>query len=126
MKVVSLGFLVLQIQKLGPMLLQLASDEVYHIGEVPPSCRAAPTNSLVAAVGGDNWLVEDFTHADGSRYVMIVNKNLSKARPVSTQFRKSPKRLLHVSPWSGELTPFEGEYAWVAPGQGVLLKPEWQ
>ena len=115
----------LQVQKLGPILLQLTSDEVYHIGEVPPSSRAASTNSLVASVGGDNWLVGDFTHADGSRYVMIVNKNLSKARPVSPQFRKPAKRLVHICAYNGEILPFEGEYVWIAPGQGVLLKPEW-
>jgi hypothetical protein len=115
----------MQVQKLGPFLMQLTTDEVYHIGEVPASCEAAPTNSLVASVSGDNWLVGDFTHSDGSRYVMIVNKNLTKARPVSAQFRRPPKRLLHVCHYNGELIPFEGEYVWIAPGQGVLLKPEW-
>jgi len=55
---------------------------------------------------------------------MIVNKDLSKSRPCSPQFRSAPKRLQHVSPYSGALTPFEGEYVWLAPGQGVLLKVE--
>jgi hypothetical protein len=115
----------LQIQQLGPFLMQLTSDQVYHIGQPPASGKVAPTNSLVSAVGGDNWLVSDFTHADGSPYVMIVNKDLAKARPVSAQFRKTPRRLMHVCHYNGELIPFEGEYVWLAPGQGVLLKPEW-
>lgn len=115
----------LQIQKLGPTLLQLQSDDVYHFGDVPPHCNGPPTNSLVAAVPGGNFLVGEFTHHDGSRYVMIVNKDVAKSHPCSPQFRKSPRRLQHVSPYSGSLTPFEGEYVWLAPGQGVLLKPKW-
>lgn len=115
----------LQIQKLGPTLLELSTDEVYHIGKVPRGCHPPPTNSLVSTVGGDDFLVGDFTHRDGSRYVMVVNKDLKGSRPCWPQFRKSPKRVRHVSAYTGALTPYEGEYIWLAPGQGVLVKPEW-
>jgi hypothetical protein len=114
----------LQIQKLGPTLLQLQSDSVYHIGEVPSHGKAPETNSLIASIPGGNYLVGEFTHQDRSRYVMVVNKDLSKSHPCSPQFRKAPQRLRHVSPYTGALTSFEGEYIWLAPGQGVLLKPE--
>jgi hypothetical protein len=112
----------LQVQKLGPTLLDLVSDEVYHIGKTPNGCQAPPTNSLVSGIGGDNFLVGDFTHRDGERYVMVVNKDLAKSRPCWPKFRKSPKRLRHVSAYTGALTPYEGEYIWLAPGQGVLIK----
>jgi hypothetical protein len=88
----------LQIQKLAPTLLQLRSDDVYHLGTVPPGCKAAPTNSLVTAVAGNNAVVGEFTHRDGSRYLLIVNKDVSKSRRCLPEFRKSPKSLLHVSP----------------------------
>lgn len=114
-----------QVQKLAPTLLQLNSDDVYHIGAVPKGCQGPPTNSLVSGVPGDNFVVGEFTHRDGSRYVMIVNKDRTKSRPGYPQFRKSPRRLQHVSPYTGALTPFEGEYVWLAPGQGVLLKLDW-
>jgi hypothetical protein len=114
----------LQVQKLAPTLLQLTSDAVYHFGHVPAGARGAPTNSLVRGVGGDNFLVGDFTHRDGSRYLMIVNKDLTKSRPCGPQFRKAPSRLQHVSAYTGALTPFEGEDVWLAPGSGVLLKVE--
>jgi hypothetical protein len=114
----------LQVQKLAPTILQLSSDDVYHIGSVPTGCKAPPTNSLVSGVAGDNFLVGEFTHSDKTRYVMVVNKDLAKSRVCSPQFRKAPRRLLHVSPYSGTLIPFEGEYVWLAPGQGVLLKLE--
>jgi hypothetical protein len=114
----------LQIQKLAPTLLQLTCNDVYHIGAIPKGCHAPATNSLVTSVSGDNFLVGEFTHTDGSRYLMVVNKDRSKSRPCSPQFRKSPRRLQHVSPYTGALTPFEGEYVWLAPGQGVLIKTE--
>ena len=53
---------------------------------------------------------------------LVVNKDLAKSRPCSPKFRNAVKRLQHVSPYTGQLTPFEGEYVWLAPGQGVLLK----
>lgn len=115
----------LQIQKLAPTLLQLASDDVYHIGNVPAGCKAPPTNSLISGIGGDNFLVGELTHRDGSRYVLVVNKDLAKSRPCWPQFRKAPRRLQHVSPYTGALGAFEGEDVWLAPGQGALLKVEW-
>jgi len=115
----------LQVQKLAPTLLQLTSDDVYHIGKIPSGAEGPPTNGLVTGLSGDNFLVGEFTHRDGSRYVMVVNKDFTKSRSCSPQFRKAPKRLLHVSPYSGALIPFEGEYVWLAPGQGVLLKLEY-
>jgi hypothetical protein len=114
----------LQVQKLAPTLLQLTSDDVYHIGKIPGGCKGPPTNSLISGVSGDNFVVGEFTHRDGSRYVMIVNKDFAKSRPCSPQFRKPPHRIQQVSPYSGALTPFEGEYVWLAPGAGALLKVE--
>jgi hypothetical protein len=115
----------LQVQRLGPTLLELSSDADYHIGTVPSGCQGPSTNSVVTQIGGKNFLVAEFTHQDGSRYVFVVNKDLAKSRPCWPQFRNAPKRLRHLSPYTGALTPFEGEYIWLAPGQGVLLKPEW-
>ena len=113
----------LQILKLAPTLLQLRSDDVYHLGAIPTGCREAPATSLVKSVeGGDSFVVGEFTHRDGSRYVMVVNKDLGKSHHCSPQFRSAPKQLRHISPYTGQLTPFEGEYMWLAPGQGTLLK----
>ncbi len=114
----------LQIQKLAPTLLQLSSDAVYHFGPLPTGANGPPTNSLVSSAGGDSFLASDFTHRDGSRYLMIVNKDLAKSRHCSLQFRKTPRRVQHVSAYSGGLTSFEGEDLWLAPGAGALLKLE--
>jgi hypothetical protein len=112
----------LQIQKLAPVVLQLTSDAVYHIGKIPNGCQAPPPDSLVTGVSGDDFVVGDFTHADGGRYVMIVNKDRVHSRPCDPKFRNPPGPLKMVSPYTGQLTPFEGEQVWLAPGAGVLLK----
>jgi hypothetical protein len=114
----------LQVQKLAPTLLQLTSDAVYHFGPVPSGASAPPTNGLVTSVGGDTFLAGDFTHRDGSRWVMIVNKDLAKSHPCSLKFRQPPRRLVSVSPYNGAQAAFEGEGIWLAPGAGALLKVE--
>ena len=113
----------LQIQNLAPTLLQLTSDDVYHFGKVPSGCHGADANSLVTAMDGD-FGVGDFTHADGTRYVMIVNENLLTSAPCHPQFRHAPKSVKLISPYTGNAEPLEGEQTWLAPGTGVLLKVE--
>jgi hypothetical protein len=111
----------LQVGKLGPTLLKLTSDQAYHFGKVPQGSAGPDEKSLVKAAAG-NLLVGDFTHEDGSRYVLCVNKDFATSVPCQPQFRDAVKRLEMVSPYSGQLAAFEGEQIWLAPGQGVLLK----
>jgi hypothetical protein len=111
----------LQIAKLGPTLLKLKSDGVYHFGEVPSGCTGPGDNSLVKAIAGP-MLVGDFTHADGSRYVMIVNKDFTKSSYCAPQFREAVASLVMISAYTGHPTSFDGEQGWLAPGQGVLLQ----
>jgi hypothetical protein len=111
----------LQIGKLAGTLLKLKSDRVYHFGEVPEGCAGPDDKSLVKAVRGP-MLVGDFTHEDGSRYVMIVNKNLTASVTPNPEFRQPIEKLYFVSPYNGTLGEFAGEQTWLAPGHGVLLK----
>lgn len=114
----------LQVQKLAPTLLRLKSDAVYHFGPLPAGTSGPPAHSLLTGAGGAGVLAGEFTHADGSRYLMVVNKDLAKSRICSLQFRAAPRQVSHVSPYSGALAPFRGEDVWLAPGGGVLLKIE--
>ncbi len=78
----------LQVAKLGPTLLALKSDGVYHFGDVPEGATAPGDTSLVKAIDGP-MLVGDFTHPDGSRYVLIVNKDVTKSFVCQPQFREA-------------------------------------
>jgi len=111
-----------QVLKLAPTLLKLTSDQVYHVGALPAGAHGPTETSLLTGVAGDDFLVGDFTHADGSRWVMVVNKNLTQPRPCQPAYRKAPAKVQLLSAYSGQLTPFEGEQVWLAPGQGCLLK----
>jgi len=113
----------LQVGKLAPTLVQLNSDEVYHFGTVPEGCRAPSEKSLVKVANAE-FMCGDFAHADGSRYVLVMNKSFVKSHYCAPQFRTAPKRVRMVSPYTGQLTEFAGEQQWLAAGQGVLLKVE--
>jgi hypothetical protein len=111
----------LQIQKLAPTLLKLTSDSVYHFGTVPQGCQGPDTNSLVAAMNGD-FGVGDFTHVDGTRYVMIVNEDVRTSTPCFPRFRHAYKSVELISPFTGQAEPMGGEQTWLSPGAGVLLE----
>jgi hypothetical protein len=111
----------LQVAQLAPTLLKLKSDRVYHFGETPKGCSGPDDDSLVKGIGG-NVVVGDFTHEDGSRYVLIVNKDFKGSIVCGPQYRKQPSKIEHVSQYHGSLGSFVGEDCWLAPGQGVLLK----
>jgi len=111
----------LQVGKLAPTLLKLKSDHVYHFGDVPAGCTGPDANSLIEAIAGP-MLVGDFTHEDGSRYLIIVNKSFTSSAACFPKLRKPAARLDVISAYTGAATPFVGEQCFLAPGQGVLLK----
>ncbi|WP_165251301.1 hypothetical protein [Paludisphaera soli] len=111
----------LQVARLAPTLLKLRSDSVYHFGEVPAGAKAPDEASLVESIEGP-MLVGDFTHEDGTRYVLIVDKSFTASTPCQPKFRTPPSKVERVSPYDGALQPYGGEDIWLAPGQGVLLR----
>jgi hypothetical protein len=112
-----------QVTQLAPTLLKLKSDDVYHLGEAPNGNHGVTETSLVKRVGQPTeFVIGDFTHDDGSRWVMIVNKSLHHSYPCVPEFRQPPKAIEYVDAISGKLKPFPAPYFFLAPGQGVLLK----
>ena len=112
-----------QVQNYGPTLLKLSSDAVYHVGEIPADNRGVGDDSLVKSLeAGDAFVIGDFTHEDGSRWVMIVNKHLKNSVPCRPVFRDEMAAVEYVSPITGELSDFPDPWYCLPPGQGVLLK----
>ena len=113
-----------QIHNLGPTLLKLRSDDVYHIGGTIPNKNHGPTDkTLVKKLSEGEWIVGDFTHEDGTRWVMIVNKNLEHSHTVQPEFNIPAEKVEYLSPITGKLEPYSTPYYYyLAPGQGVLLK----
>ena len=113
-----------QVQNLAPTLLQLRSDDVYHVGEIPERNHGISERSLITGLdSGLGFIIGEFTHVqDRSRWVMIVNKTLDESAFCRPKFRTTPKSVRYVSPATGELKPFPAPWYALAPGQGVLLK----
>ena len=111
-----------QVLNLAPALVKLRSDSVYHIGSVPGGNHGATGETLVKAVPSGEFVVGDFTHEDGSRYVMIVNRSLAGSCPCNPEFNAPVSKIEYVSPITGETKPYPTPYYWLAPGQGVLLR----
>lgn len=111
----------LQIEKLAPTLLKLKSDRAYHLGGVPAGCEGPTDNDLVTSASGP-VLIGEFTHEDGTRYVMLVNKSFSSSIYPAPRFRAPGTTVELISNYTGEASTFDGEAGWLAPGQGALLK----
>jgi hypothetical protein len=111
----------LQVLKLAATINKLTSDDVYHFGTLPAGCHAPGEKSVIKELD-PHMMVGDFTHADGSRWVMIVNKDPVKSFPCAPVYRTAAKKVQLLSPYSGQLTAFEGEQVWLAAGQGAVLK----
>jgi hypothetical protein len=115
-----------QIQNLAPVLLKLRSDDVYHVGEIPERNHGIIETSLINGLdAGDQLIIGEFTHEDGSRWLMVVNKHLKMSTFCRPKFRKTPAKIEYVSPISGRLETFPNPWYALAPGQGVLLKLTW-
>ena len=114
----------LQIGNLAPTLVKLRSDAVYHFNDVPEGASGPDEQSLITEVGEGQILAGDFTHEDGSRYVMIVNTSFRDSTWCLPKYRGDVRTVWLVSPYSGQLIPYAGEQRVLAPGQGTLLKLE--
>jgi hypothetical protein len=112
----------LQVEKLAPTLMELSSDDVYHFGAVPAGSHGPTPGTLLSAMNSGEFVAGDFTHRDGTRFVLIVNKDFANSRPCLPQFRTPRQTVQMVSAYTGKLVEFGGEHKWLAPGQGVLLK----
>lgn len=111
-----------QVLNLAPVLLKLRSDDVYHIGSVPARNHAPTDKTLVKSIPSGEFVVGDFTHSDGSRWVMIVNRSIAHSSPCNPEFNAPVSKLEYASPITGEIKPYPTPYYWLAPGQGVLLR----
>lgn len=112
-----------QVMNLAPTLLKLRSDDVYHFGDVPQRNHGPSEKSLVKALpGGSEWTVGEFTHEDGSRWVMILNKDLKASHFANVEFSVPVKKVQYLSAITGKLDDYRMAYYCLAPGQGVLLK----
>jgi hypothetical protein len=121
-----------RLEILAPKLVDLKWVRSYHFGNPIPveyGVVAADELSLVKAVKNydgttPNVLIGELNDPSGANYVMVVNNDLSNSVNVAMTFKTTPKSMHEFGRWSGKLEPWTGENAWLAPGEGVLMKVE--
>ncbi|MEI6502483.1 MAG: hypothetical protein WCP21_15840 [Armatimonadota bacterium] len=75
-----------ELQALGPVLLKLKSQAVYHTGPAPPHTAGVP-ESLWVQCRQRNLSLGLFGDAEGHRYLVVVNRDLARARQCNLHFR---------------------------------------
>jgi len=113
----------LQIHRLGPTYLKLASVNVFHHPQGPEESRGIKTSKHLSKLTGGNFVVGEFLGPDKRPSVLVVNKDLQRSVSFQVTFR-SPGTVRQINAYTGRSTPFGGEGAWLAPGQGMLLTLE--
>ena len=112
-----------KVLNMAPVLVKLRSDYVYHIGGTIPEANHGPSDkSLLKTATGGEFVAGDFTHEDGSRYMMLVNKNMQRSAIAKLEFNKPVTSVEYVDPIDGKTKPFPAWAYGLAPGQGVLIK----
>ncbi len=111
----------LQIHALAPTMVKLKSVGVFHHPEVPDGCHGIADSKYLADVtGSGQFVVGEFEGADGTPYVMVVNKDLHQSTHFGVRFKQEGK-ILQVNSYTGHSDVWAGENNWLAAGQGMLL-----
>lgn len=112
-----------QVQRIGPILRPLKSTGVYFTAPQPAgSLPGLPGRWVKGATCDLPLMIGEFTGPGDEKYAMVVNLSLRD----SAHFKLDPRDagdIRQVSPADGSLLPLEpGDAAWLAAGQGVLLR----
>ncbi|MBP1992261.1 cohesin domain-containing protein [Paenibacillus eucommiae] len=113
--------------KLGPTLLGLKSEAVYHTGTRPQGTKAVPTDFFwQPADSSQPMIVSSFTNESGRKYVMVVNRDIQNSRMMAFSLPSKPGSVKEVSKVTGGETStnynsmagtLSGSFA---PGEGKL------
>jgi hypothetical protein len=123
-----------QIHALSPTLIRLHSTGVYHYPVAPEQGRSLSSSTLVRSVEmtqryvrppvAGRFLIGELADDTNRSYFLIVNKDLKNSFQFRIQLKQEDRRLIRVSPYSGQEEPFGREMDWLAPGAGILFRVE--
>jgi len=123
-----------EIHALAPVLVGLRSTGVYHAPDVPEQAQPLSASRLIDSVEmsqrlvrppmAGRFLVGEFEDDRGRPYFLIVNKDLRNSYQFRVRLKQGDRKLIRVSPYSGEEEAFGREMDWLAPGAGILFRVE--
>ena len=70
------------------------------------------------------FLVGEFEDGDRRPYFMIMNKDLKNSFQFKVHLKQEARKLIRLSPYTGNEQPFGREMDWLAPGAGILFRVE--
>jgi hypothetical protein len=123
-----------QIYALAPVLVRLHSTGVYHYPDAPEEAQSLASSKLVESVEmtqryvrppvAGRFLIGEFEDDRNREYFLLVNKDLKNSFQFHVRLRQTGRKLIRISPYSGQEEPFGREMDWLAPGSGILLRIE--
>ena len=123
-----------EIHALAPTLIRLRSTGVFHYPDVPEQGQPLAASKLIQSVemtqrlvrppAAGRFLIGEFEDTSRRPYFLIVNKDLRNSFQFRVQLKQEGRKLMRVSPYSGDEEPFGREMDWLAPGAGILLRIE--
>jgi hypothetical protein len=93
-----------ELKILGKTLIDLTSTAVYHTGTLPNGVKSLPPDAAIQASEGASLVIGFFKHADGSRWAMVVNRDLQKPVSTTLTFDKKIKKPKELSSQDGKLS----------------------
>lgn len=112
-----------QVAALAPILSRCQSTGVFFSAPAPADNLPLLPGELVASVTSSTPLMlGEFKHADGRRYVMVVNLSLEKSSHLTLAPKRAGQPLSMVSTMDRKLSPLASPCdLWLPAGQGALL-----
>ncbi|WP_221414189.1 hypothetical protein [Paenibacillus sp. 598K] len=94
-----------EVAKLGPTLMGLTSNGVYHNGTVPSGAQAVPASFYwKAADAAAPVVIGSFVDGQNRKYILVVNRDNANARTLSFNVNPRPSAVTEVSKQTGAET----------------------
>lgn len=91
-----------EVMKLGPKLMSLTSQAVYHSGAVEAGSQSVPSTFFWKPTANScNVLISYFKNAANRKYIMVVNKSCTDAATFSFEVNPKPTAVTEVSKTTG-------------------------
>lgn len=92
-----------ELKVLGKTLIKLTSKAVYHTGAIPSGCRELPADAAIHLDRDASLVIGFLTHEDGSRWAIVVNRDLRKPVSAALSFDEKIRRVKELRPADGKL-----------------------
>lgn len=112
-----------EVKSLGPVLLGLSSEGVYHVGDTPQGCSRFKSNDLFESITGSPLVVGIFRDKTKNKYAILVNKDYKKSRKARvTLASKQKAEIFNCSSGKWESVKLSNFDLTLEPGRGKMLK----